>query len=69
MQVPFLGGRRSFDDAAELIQLFGTGACQEAASRADQSRDRGNHLHFCRWRQAERLILLLSIERSIGTVH
>ena len=69
MQVPFLGGRKSFDDAAELIRLFGSGASCEAASRADQSRDRGNHIHFCRWRQVERLIFLMSIERPIGTIH
>ncbi len=69
MQVPFLGGRKSFDDAAELIELFGSAASREAASRADQSRDRGNHIHFCRWRQVERLIFLMSIEQPIGTIH
>ena len=41
----------------------------EAAARADESRDIGNYLHFCRWRQIERLILLLSAESAIGTVH
>jgi len=69
MQVPFLGGRKSFEDAAELIELFGSAASREAASRADQSRDRGNHVHFCRWRQVERLIFLMSIQQPIGTIH
>lgn len=69
MHVPFLGDRKSFEDASELITLFGINAVREAASRADRSRDMGNHIHFCRWREIERLILLMSIERPFGTVH
>lgn len=69
MYVPFLGNRKSFEDASELITLFGINAVREAASRADRSRDLGNHIHFCRWREIERLILLMSIERPFGTVH
>jgi hypothetical protein len=56
-------------DAAELIVRFGDDAGFEAAARADRSRDIGNYLHFCRWRQIERLILLLSSDRAVGTVH
>jgi hypothetical protein len=40
-----------------------------ATRRADRSRELGNALHFCRWRQIERLIVLLSVERAVGTVH
>ena len=69
MHIPYLGDRKSFDDAAELIASFGANAGYEAASRADRSRDLGNHIHFCRWRQIERLIVLMSTQRSIGTVH
>lgn len=69
MHIPYLSDRKSFDDAAELIEIFGPNAGCEAASRADRSRDLGNHIHFCRWRQIERLILLMSIDQSIGTVH
>jgi hypothetical protein len=69
MQLPYLSNRKSFEDAAELIAHFGDDAGYEAAARADRSRDLGNHIHFCHWRQIERLIVLLSVERAVGTVH
>ena len=56
-------------DAAALIATFGDGAALEAAIRAGRSRDLGNHLHFCRWRQVERLIELLAADGVRGTVH
>lgn len=67
--MPYLADRGQVADAAELIALFGEDAGFEAASRADRSRDLGNHVHFCRWRQIERLVVLLSIGRAVGTVH
>ena len=67
--MPYLADRAEVSDAAELISRFGDDAGFEAASRADKSRDVGNHVHFCRWRQIERLIVLLSVERAVGTVH
>ena len=56
-------------DATDLIATFGESAGIEAASRAGRSRDLGNHLHFCRWRQIERLIDLMSAPCAVGTVH
>jgi len=56
-------------DAAELISHFGIHAASEAAARADRSRELGNVIHFCRWRQIERMILLLSSERGAHTIH
>ncbi len=67
--MPYLGDVREVADAAELIAMFGEDAGYEAAARADRSRDLGNHVHFCRWRQIERLIVLMSIEHAVGTVH
>lgn len=61
--------QRSVSDADQLIAAFGPLACAEAAARADRSRDVGNHLRFCHWRQVERLIELLSIPGAVGTVH
>lgn len=55
--------------AAEMIETFGESASGEAAARAGRSRDLGNHIHFCRWRQIERLIDLLSCNEAAGTVH
>ena len=65
----YLADTRQVTDAAELIRAFGEDAGSEAAARADRSRDLGNHIHFCRWRQIERLVVLMSIPRAIGTVH
>ncbi len=69
MQVPILGDRQSFEDASELMKAFGAHAGREAALRADKSRDVGNHLRFCHWRQIERMIFLLSINQPVGTIH
>ncbi len=65
---PYLD-RREVTEAADLISKFGEDAGCEAAARADRSRDLGNHIHFARWRQIERLVLLMSIPRAVGTVH
>lgn len=56
-------------DAAALIAAFGDSAALEAATRASRSRDIGNHLHFCRWRQVERLIEVMASRAAIGTIH
>jgi len=64
-----LPDRADAAEAAELIARFGIHAASEAAARADRSRDLGNVIHFCRWRQIERMILLLSAERGEGTIH
>jgi hypothetical protein len=69
MQLPILMDRRSFEDAADLIRTFGENAGVEASLRADRSRERGNHIHFCHWRQIERMLVLLSVDQAIGTVH
>ncbi|GAA4818177.1 hypothetical protein GCM10023232_13450 [Sphingosinicella ginsenosidimutans] len=55
-----LPDRGAAADAADLIARFGIHAADEAAARADRSRDVGNVVHFCRWRQIERMILLLT---------
>lgn len=69
MTLPYLTDRSSVDDAARLIAQYGAQASGEAAVLASLSRDRGNYVHFCRWRQIERLILVLSMEEPVGMVH
>jgi len=69
LYTPILIDRAAYNDAVHLIDHFGDNAGIEAADRADASRDKGNHIHFCHWRQIERLILVLSISQSLGTVH
>ena len=66
---PYVADRAHVTDAAELIALFGDDAGFEAAARADRCRDLGNYVNFCRWRQIERLIVLMSVNRAVGTVH
>ncbi|MEG8222004.1 hypothetical protein OSJ57_15445 [Sphingomonas sp. HH69] len=69
MQLPYLSDRKSYDDATELMAIFGADAGYEAAARADRSLDLGNHIHFCHWRQIERLIVLLADDQPVGTIH
>lgn len=69
MQPLFISGRPALSDAAELIDLFGDNAALEAAARAEASRDKGNVSRFCHWRQIERVIVTLSSEDVLGSVH
>jgi hypothetical protein len=57
------------NDAAELIDRFGQFAADEAAARASRSRDLGNVIHYCRWRQIQRLIEYLDCGKLEATVH
>ncbi len=69
MHLPVFIDSTHYSDAELLITNYGDEAGLEAANRADKSRSLGNHLHYCKWRQVERLCVLLSIDQSIGTVH
>ena len=64
-----LPDRAAATDAAELITRFGAHAASEAAARADRSRELGNVIHFCRWRQIERMIVLLGSGGAGFSVH
>jgi len=66
---PYVADRAALTEAQALILAFGSAAAGEAVARADRSRDLGNHIHFCRWRQIERLIDWLSTDRANGTLH
>ena len=66
MDFPFISGRPALADAAELIESFGDDAGLEAAVRAERSRDAGNVVRFCHWRQIERVIVTLSSEEVRG---
>lgn len=69
MDSPFISGRPALADAAELIERFGDDAGLEAACRAEESRDAGNVLRFCHWRQIERVIATLSSDEVRGLIH
>ena len=64
-----LPDRAALADAAELIDRFGAFAAPEARLRADRSRDVGNVVHFCRWRQIERMIDMLGDPSVTGSLH
>ncbi len=67
--IPIVADRATLEGATELIARFGVAAEGEAAARADRSRDLGNVVNFCRWRQIERLIGMLATRQPFGTVH
>jgi acetylglutamate kinase len=69
MAAMYLADAQQIAEAAEMIATFGEQAPVEAAIRAGRMRDIGNHVHFCRWRQTERLIAVLASDAAIGTVH
>jgi hypothetical protein len=69
MDAPFISGRVALAEASELLEAFGDAAGREAAARADVSRNAGNVMRFCHWRQIERVIATLSSDEVRGTVH
>ncbi|MCY7279298.1 MAG: hypothetical protein LH610_00100 [Sphingomonas bacterium] len=56
-------------DALLLVDEFGPDAPLAAAMRAVKSRDAGNVLKFCHWRQIERLSALLASNNVQGSLH
>ena len=69
IQRPFVTDRASALDAARLLAELGDAAAAAAAARAEISRGLGNVVHFCRWRQIERLIDLMTDADSEQTRH
>ena len=69
MDPPYIAGRLALAEASDLIERFGDDAGLEAAARAESSRDVGNVMRFCHWRQIERVIATLSSDEVRGTVH
>lgn len=69
MDAPFINGRRALDDASDLIERFGNLAILEASARAELSRNDGNVARFCHWRQIERVIVALTSDEVVGTLH
>ncbi|MEZ5708133.1 MAG: hypothetical protein R3E02_01960 [Blastomonas sp.] len=69
MNPPYISGRDAYEDACLLMSRFGDLAGIEASERAEKARTLGNHIHFCHWRQIERLIVIMGLDQSIGTIH
>jgi hypothetical protein len=65
-QSVYITDRSAVADASELIERFGVYAADEAGARARRSRGLGNVIHFCRWRQIERMIQMLSSSERTG---
>ena len=66
---PLYIDRRAAIEAQDLLSELGSMAAATAAARARDSRNVGNHIAFCRWRQIERLIHVLNSEEATGTRH
>lgn len=69
MHLPLYVENRDVTQAELLISTYGAEASLEAAERAENSRNLGNHISFARWRQIERLIVMLSGKTAVGTLH
>lgn len=69
IQLPVFVNGSEFAEAEALINSFGVQAGLEAANRADESRAEGNRLNYCKWRQVERMCVLMSIDVPLGTIH
>jgi len=69
MEDVFITGRSAVTDAMSLVDEYGSDAPLAAAMRAVQSRDSGNVLKFCHWRQIERLSALLASNNVQGSLH
>jgi hypothetical protein len=69
MYLPLYVEPRDVAEANTLMDTFSPEAGMQAAERAAKSRNVGNHLHYCRWRQIERLIIMLSARATLGTIH
>ena len=64
-----IADRSDLAEAADLITRFGDYAASEAQLRASRSRDLGNYVHFCRWREVERMIGTLRHQAAAGPLH
>jgi len=67
--LPFVADISTWEDAATLMHRFGADAGDEAATRADRCRNKGNIHRFCHWRQIERLIVHLADEGAGALRH
>jgi hypothetical protein len=65
----FIAGPLAVTDALSLVEEYGADAPMAAAMRAVQSRNAGNVLKFCHWRQIERLSALLASDEAEGRLH
>ncbi|MBX9796908.1 hypothetical protein [Sphingomonas sp.] len=57
--LPYVADRALAEEAIAMIAAHGDDACSHVAALAEASRDAGNVVKFCRFRQMERLILTL----------
>ena len=68
-QTPLFLDRTAAIEAQHLLDTHGDAAMDAAAAYARESRNLGNHIAFCRWRQIERLLTVLSDDAPVGTRH
>lgn len=66
---PFVPDRAAALDAVRLLDDYGDGAGDAAAREANRSRDLGNLVNFCRWRQVARLIAAMDDAGGEQTRH
>ena len=67
--MPFAADRKTVDAASSLMMMYGSSAAAEALARADVSRNRGNVIRFCHWRQVKHVIDALAGAGDGETLH
>lgn len=66
---PYVPDRAAALDALRLLADYGDGAGAAATREANRSRDLGNLVNFCRWRQVARLIAAMDAANGEQTRH
>ncbi|MEM1133261.1 MAG: hypothetical protein AAGH53_10010 [Pseudomonadota bacterium] len=61
--------RRACDEALNMINLLDNAAVDQAVHNANSARDKGNHIHFCYWRDVVRMIALVQSEAVSGSLN
>lgn len=65
----YIADRVSVETASNLVERLGLGAVEAAAERVLHYRGMGNAQRFCKWREIERLVMLLNVTQPFGTIH
>lgn len=66
---PILSGRASVERAESLLREHGGAAATAALARAMAARAQDNAVHYCQWRDVERLCALPTVPGDGLSVH
>ncbi|WOE76064.1 hypothetical protein [Alterisphingorhabdus coralli] len=61
--------RSACDEAMNMIDLLGDAAAEQAERNANNARNKGNHIHFCHWRDVRRMVAQLQCGCVSGAIN